>query len=173
VLHELIPSVTKFAFLSDPGLSWVGEIQTRNLKAAADSLGLSLLNVKAHSPDEFEAAFETAARAGAGAIVIGADPLFIADPRLVALADRYHLPAIYNDDGQVKAGGLISYGADHDDAQRLVGNYAGRILNGEKPTDMPVQQSTKVILMINLKTAAAMGITVPISLLGRADELVE
>jgi putative ABC transport system substrate-binding protein len=174
VLHELVPSVTKFAFLSDPGNLIAGEIQTRSLQAAAGSLGLNLLNVKAHTLDEFEVAFETAIRAGAGAMVIGADALFLANPKvLVPLADRYHLPAIYTDDSAVKTGGLISYGADHDEAGRLAGNYAGRILKGGKPADIPVQQMAKTILIINLKTAAAMGITVPTPLLGRADEVIE
>ena len=174
LLHELIPSVTKFAFLSDPGNLIVGELQTRSLQAAANLLGLNLLNVKAHTPDEFEAAFETAVRTGAGGMVIGADSLFGGDlAKLAALADRYRLPAIHVVDAFVKAGGIISYGVDYDDSARLLGNYAGRVLRGEKPADMPVQQSTKTILIINLKTAATLGITVPNSLIGRADELIE
>jgi putative ABC transport system substrate-binding protein len=92
---------------------------------------------------------------------------------MVALADRYRLPAIYIDDFSVKAGGLVSYGTDTDHGSRLVGNYASRILRGEKPANLPVQQMTKTILMINLKTAASLGITVPNSLLGRADVVIE
>jgi putative ABC transport system substrate-binding protein len=92
---------------------------------------------------------------------------------LAALADRYRLPAIHVVDAFVKAGGLISYGVNYDDSARLLGNYAGRILRGEKPAVMPVQQMTKTTLIVNLKTAAALGITVPNSLIGRADELIE
>jgi putative ABC transport system substrate-binding protein len=93
--------------------------------------------------------------------------------KLVAVADRYRLPTIYVEDYTVNAGGLISYGADLDDGARLLGNYAGHILKGEKPADIPVQQTTNMRLTINLKTAAALGITVPNSLIGRADELIE
>jgi putative tryptophan/tyrosine transport system substrate-binding protein len=174
LLHELVPSVTKFAFLTDTGNLQIFELQMRNLQAAADALGVNLLNVKAHTPGEFETAFETAVREGAGGMVIGADSLFGGDPaKLVTLADRYRVPAIHVTDDFAKAGGLISYGVNYDEAARLLGNYAGRILRGEKPADIPVQESTKTILMINLKTAAALGITVPNSLIGRADELIE
>jgi putative ABC transport system substrate-binding protein len=174
VLHELVPSVTKFAFLTDPGNFILFEPQMRSLQAAADALGLNLLNVKAHTPDELEAAFETAVHGSAGGMVIGADAVLGGAPaKLVALADRYRLPTIYVYDYHVKAGGLIGYGADLDDGARLLGNYAGRILKGEKPADIPVQQTTNMRLTINLKTAAALGITVPNSLIGRADEVIE
>ena len=107
-------------------------------------------------------------------MVIGTDLIFYAfSTQLVALADRYRLPAMYMDPSFVIDGGLISYSPDARDVTRLMGNYVGRILKGEKPADIPVQQSTRTKLMINLKTAAAMGITVPIPLLGRADEVIE
>jgi putative ABC transport system substrate-binding protein len=175
VLHELIPSATKFAFLTDPANRKINELQIPLAQAAAHSLGLKLLNVNAHKPDEFEAVFETSVREGAGGMVLGGDSLFFcpACTQLVALAARYRLPTIYVDDVAVPAGGLISYGTDQDEPQRLVGNYAGRILKGEKPADMPVQQATKAKFMINLKTAKALGITVPTPLLGRADEVIE
>jgi putative ABC transport system substrate-binding protein len=175
VLHETVPSATKFAFLTDPGNRMISELQIPLARAAAHSLGLNLLNVNAHKPDEFEAVFETSVREGAGGMVVGADGLFFypACTQLVALAARYRLPTIYVDDIAVPAGGLISYGTDQDEPQRLVGNYAGRILKGEKPADMPVQQATKARFIINLKTAKAMGITVPTPLLGRADEVIE
>jgi putative ABC transport system substrate-binding protein len=175
VLHETVPSATKFAFLTDPGNRMISELQIPLAQAAAHSLGLNLLNVNAHKPDEFEAVFETSVREGAGGMVVGADGLFFypACTQLVALAARYRLPTIYVDDIAVPAGGLISYGTDQDEPQRLVGNYAGRILKGEKPADMPVQQATKARFIINLKTAKAMGITVPTPLLGRADEVIE
>ena len=174
VLHELVPSATKFAFLSDPGNLTFGKVQMRSLQAVADALGLSLLNVEAHTSDEFEAAFEASVRAGAGGMVVGSDNfLHGSSKELAALADRYRLPAIYPDHSAVKAGGLVSYGADIIRNGQLVGNYAGRVLRGEKPADMPVQQLTNMGLTLNLKTAAALGITVPNSLIGRADEVIE
>ena len=174
MLHELIPSATKFAYLTDPGNVYLTGLQLPQVQAAADSLGLSVLNVYAHTRDELEGAFETAVRGGAGGMVIGTDLIFyVFYSQLVALADRYRLPAMYMDPSFVIAGGLISYSPDLLDITRLMGNYVGRILKGEKPADIPVQQSTRTKLMINLKTAAAMGITVPIPLLGRADEVIE
>jgi len=173
IFHELIPSATKFAYLTDPEDVLVNGLQLPQVQAAADSLGLSLLNVYAHTPDEFEAAFETAVRGGAGGMVIGAQGIFRNHFELVALADRYRLLAMHIEAAAVIAGGLISYNTDGRDTVRLMGGYIARILKGEKPADIPVQQSTKTRLMINLKTAAAMGITVPIPLLGRADEVIE
>ena len=174
ILHELIPSVKKFACLVDPGNLTFGKVQMQSLQAAADSLGLSLLYVKAHTSDEFEAAFEASVRAGAGGMVVGGDSLFFVSPKeLVALADRYRLPAIHPDKNAVEVGGLAGYRADNSANNQMLGNYAGRVLRGEKPADMPVQQMTNVRLTINLKTAAALGITVPNSLIGRADEVIE
>jgi putative tryptophan/tyrosine transport system substrate-binding protein len=178
VLHELVPYATKMAFLTDPGNTTISKLQMQQIRAAADSLGLSLLSVYARSPDEFEAAFDTATRGGAGGMVVGADGLFAFGSgtqlvELVALAARYRLPTIYGNDRHVKAGGLISYAVDWDEVNVAVGRYASRILKGEKPADLPVQQSTKTILIINLKTAKALGTTVPLSLLGRADEVIE
>ena len=144
------------------------------MTAAAASLGLSLLNVYAHTPDEFEAAFDTAVRGGAGGMVIGADLLAASlSTQLAALAAHYRLPAIFGNDTAVRAGGLISYAADGNENNRILGRYAGRILKGEKPADLPVIQLTKTKLIINLKTAETLGITVPNSLLGRADEVIE
>jgi putative tryptophan/tyrosine transport system substrate-binding protein len=174
VLRELVPSVTKFAFLMDPGNQNLSALQTKHSQAAASSLGLTLIYVYAHSPDEFEAAFKTAVREGAGGIVVGTDGLFGGASReLAAVAASYGLPAIYHDDLAMTTGGLVCYTTDQDEPNRLVGTYAGRILKGENPADMPVHQATKTKLVINLKTAKAMGITVPISLLGRADEVIE
>jgi putative tryptophan/tyrosine transport system substrate-binding protein len=175
VLHELVPSASKISFLTDPGNTTLSKLQLPQIQAAADSLGLSLLNVYAHSPDDFEAAFDTAIRAGAGGMIVGLDGLFNAGSatQLVALASRYRLPTMYYQDRIVKAGGLISYAVDYDEVNVTLGRYAGRILKGEKPADLPVQQSTKTILIINLKTAKALGITVPLSLLGRADEIID
>ena len=143
-------------------------------QAAADTLGLGLLHVHAHSSDEFEAVFDTAVRGGAEGMILGPDGLFqAAATQVVAVAARYRLPTLFTAVQAVKAGGLISYASDHDENHRLQGRYAARILKGEKPADLPVQQSTKTILSINLKTAKTLGITVPISLLGRADEVIE
>ena len=174
ILHELVPSATKIAFLSDPENTTTRKLVIPLIQAAADSLGLGLLNVDAHAPHEFEAAFETAVRGGAGGIILGSDSVFFAGfKQLVAVAARYRLPTIYFDDVAVKDGGLIAYTSDMGENIRVVGRYAGRILKGEKPADIPVQQSTKAKLIINLKTAKALGITVPISLLARADEVIE
>jgi len=175
VLHELLPSVKKFAFLADPGNTTFGKSQREQVQAAANSLGLGISYVYARNPDGFDAAFEAAAREGAGGMVIGADALFAGGnaTTLMAVAGRHQLPTIYVDDVPVKAGGLISYAADQDEPHQLVGRYAGRVLKGEKPADMPVQLSTRTTLIINLKTAKAMGIAVPTPLLARADEVVE
>jgi putative tryptophan/tyrosine transport system substrate-binding protein len=174
VLHELVPSVTKFALLTDPENLLLSQLQMKHVKAAADSLRLDLLNVNAHTSDELEAAFETAVREGAGGMVVGQDAIFSPfSTQLVTLAGRYRLPTIYVNDTAVKEGGFVSYGADEDEPNRLVGNYAGRILKGEKPADIPVQLLTKTKLLINLKTAKDLGITVPTPLLGRADDMIE
>jgi putative tryptophan/tyrosine transport system substrate-binding protein len=174
IIHELVPIATKFAHLKDPGNTTNSKLVTAHLEAAADSLGLGLLDVSAHTGQEFEAAFETAVRGGAGGMIVGADPLFVIGfAQLVAIAARYRLPTIYFDDQPVKAGGLVSYSSDKDEDHRVQGRYVGRILKGEKPADIPVMQATKTILAINLKTAKALAITVPISLLGRADEVIE
>jgi putative tryptophan/tyrosine transport system substrate-binding protein len=175
LLRELVPSATKFAFLTNPLDLRISDLETRGLQVDAHSLGLNLLIVNARNQgEELEAAFETSIREGAGGMVVGSNALFIVSPtQLVALAARYRLPAIYFDDKPVMTGGLISYGTDQDDGSRLVGIYAGRILKGEKPADLPVQQSTKTKLLINLKTAKQLGITVPTPLLGRADEVIE
>jgi putative ABC transport system substrate-binding protein len=175
VLHELLPSVTKIAFLTDPRNSTLGMLQMAEVHAAANSFGLSVLNVYARGQDEFEAAFDTAVRNGAGGMVHGSDGLFGTGfaTQLVALEARYRLPTIYNIAGNVKAGGLISYSTDWNEMDVTLGRYAGRILKGTKPADLPVQLPTKTNLIINLKTAKALGITVPPSLLASADEVIE
>jgi ABC-type uncharacterized transport system substrate-binding protein len=175
VFHELLPSVTKIAFLTDPRNSTLSMLQMAQVQVAANSFGLSLLNVYARGPDEFEAAFDTAVRDGAGGMIHGSDGLFsnYYATQLVALEARYRLPTIYNTAGNVKAGGLISYSTDWGEMNVSLGRYAGRILKGEKPADLPVQLPTKTILIVNLKTAKALGITVPLSLLARADEVIE
>jgi putative ABC transport system substrate-binding protein len=176
ILHELVPSATKFAFLTDPGNTSLRKLSLTNIQAAADSLGLGLLNVNAHTSDEFEAAFETAVRAGAGGMIVGPDGLFeFADGvQLADVAARYKLPTIYFYDATVRnAQGLIGYGVDLYESERAMGRYAGRILRGEKPADIPATQPSKTIMIINLKTAKVLGISVPTSLLLRADEVIE
>jgi len=174
MLHELVPTATKFAFLIDPRNTTNSNARAAHLQAAADSLGLSLLRVNTRSLDEFEAAFEAAVRGGAGGMIVGIEPLLsLGSPQLVALAERYRLPAIYLDAQIAKAGGLVTYSSDKDEDNRVQGRCVARILKGVKPADIPVMQSTKTIMAINLKTAKVLGITVPTTLLGRADEVIE
>jgi putative ABC transport system substrate-binding protein len=179
VLHELVPSATKFAFLTNPAEVLISKLDTEAFQAGAHSLGLNPLIVNARNlGGELDAAFETSVREGAGGMVVGSSTIFYGDfygdiTRIVALTARYNLPTIFVNDQFVRAGGLISYGTDADAGHRLLGNYVGRILKGEKPADIPVQQSTTIKLVINLKTAKALGITVPTLLLGRADEVIE
>jgi putative ABC transport system substrate-binding protein len=173
VLHETVPKAALIGFLVNPKLT-DAEIQTKNALAAAESVGQKLLVVQAQTDSELEAAFVALDQQGAGALVVGADPFFISRrDKLLELAARQKLPTIYFLRGFVSAGGLMSYGTSITEALRIVGLYTGRILKGEKPADLPVQQSTKVELIVNLKTAKALGITIPLSLLGRADEVIE
>jgi len=176
ILHELVPSAKTIALLTDPGNATTFQLTMPLAQAAADRLGLGLLHVEAHTSDEIEAAVDTAARGGAGAILVGSDAFFqnaAAYKQLIAVAARYRLPTLFVVEAAVKAGGLISYGSDHEENWRMIGRYVARILRGEKPADLPVEQSTKTILSINLKTAEALGITVPQTLLARAEEVIE
>jgi putative tryptophan/tyrosine transport system substrate-binding protein len=173
VLHELVPAATAMALLVNP-TNPNAATQTRDLQAAARLLGLTLHVLQAASERDFEAVFAELARLKAGALVVGADGLFVRrGEELGALALRHRVPAIFQDRAFAAGGGLTSYGASSLDGYRVVGVYAGRLLKGEKAADLPVQQATKVELVINLKTAKALGITVPLPLLGRADEVIE
>ena len=171
-LRELVPSATKFAFLAGPG-ELLSRNETREAQVSAHSLGLELTTVRARKLDEIDAAFDISLREGALGMVIGSDGLFTDPTQTVALMMRHSMPTISVWDRFVRLGGLISYATDEVANYRLVGNYVGRILNGKKPADIPVQQATKTKLVINLQAAKTMGITVPISLLGRADEVIE
>jgi putative ABC transport system substrate-binding protein len=146
----------------------------RDMATAAQSLKVRLHILRASNPEEIDRAYETAAGLHAGALVIGPDPFFnTRSEQFAALTMRHRLPAIYQYRAFAAAGGLASYGGDIFDLYRRVGRYAGRILKGEKPADMPIEQTSKVELFINLKTAKTLGISVSLPLLGRADEVIE
>jgi putative ABC transport system substrate-binding protein len=173
LLHELVPTATTIALLVNPS-NPLAETQSKDLQAAARALGLQLHILHAGTEHEFDTVFATVAQLRAGALVIGVDGFFTNRmEQLAALTVRHAVPTIYINREFAAAGGLISYGGSRADAYRLVGIYTGRILKGEKPADLPVQQATKVELFINFKTAKALGLTVPLSLLGRADEVIE
>jgi len=173
VLTELVPTAT-VALLVNPANPAIADPLVRELQAAAGIRGIELHILHAGTESELDAVFETLPRLRAGALVIGSDVFFNSRPQqLAALAARYAVPTMYPFREYVAAGGLVSYGESLTDAYRILGGYAGRILKGDKPADLPVQQSTKIELFINLKTAKALGLTVPISLLGRAEAVIE
>jgi len=174
LLHELVPAATTMALLVNPTSLALSERTTRDLQTAARALGLKIHVLHASTEREIDSAFATFAQLQAGGLVIGPDAFFTSRAEeLAALALRHRVPAIYQFREFVEAGGLMSYGTDLTDGNRLTGVYTGRILKGEKPADLPVQQSSKAELIINLKTARALGLTVPLALLGRANEVIE
>jgi ABC-type uncharacterized transport system substrate-binding protein len=174
LLHELVPAAAQIAFLRNPTNPYFSVLETRELQAAAAVLGVHLLVLDASGPPEIEAAFASVVVQRASAFLLGTDPLFIsARDQLVALANRHAIPAIYPFREDVVAGGLVSYGASNSDAYRLVGGYVGHILGGKKPADLPVQQVTRLEMAINVKTAKALGLSIPPTLLARADEMIE
>jgi putative ABC transport system substrate-binding protein len=152
----------------------VVESVVADVQAAAATLGLELKVVHARNDEDVDAAFSNLTRMKIGALVIGTDPFFTSrSEKLGAMSLRLAIPAIYQYRAFVEAGGLMSYSGSITDSYNLAGRYVGRILKGEKPGDLPVQLSTKVELFLNLKSAKTLGITVPLSLLGRADEVIE
>jgi putative ABC transport system substrate-binding protein len=173
LLRELVPNAALIAVLLNPGLpSFDGQLN--DIQVAARSVGQRLHIMRASNEDEIDAAFATAEQMRTGALLVGADPfMFSRRERLVGLASRYAIPAIYEVREYVTGGGLMSYGISLADAYRLVGIYVGRILKGDKPADLPVQQSTRFEFVINLKTATALGIEVPPGLSARANEIIE
>jgi putative tryptophan/tyrosine transport system substrate-binding protein len=173
LLRQLVPKATLIAMLVNPG-SVDTEAERRDVQAAAQRLGQQLIILDASSDRDIETSFATFVQRGASALIVGAGAfLFSNRERLVALAARHALPAIYADPEDAVAGALMSYGPSIVDAYRQIGIYAGRILKGEKPADLPVVQSTKFDLVINLRTAKALGLTVPPTLLATADEVIE
>ena len=174
LLKEVVPAVLSMALLTNLTNPVFAEPEASELQAAARILGVRLRVVSANHPSEFEAAFATIVGDGAGALLIGGESLFFSGrDQLVALAARYKIPAMYPSLAHTAAGGLMSYGTRFSEAFRQVGVYAGRILNGEKPADLPVQLVTKMELGINMKTAKELGLTIPPTLLARADEVIE
>jgi putative tryptophan/tyrosine transport system substrate-binding protein len=176
VLHELLPTTTTMAMLVNPiNNPAMVETDIRQIQAAAHNLGLPMLHVlQASSERDLDSAFATLIEQRAGGLVISADTFFSGKgEELAALTSRHAVPTISPYREFVTAGGLMSYGGSVTELYRLVGVYTGRILKGEKPAGLPVQQVTKVDLVINLNTARALGLTVPLPLLGRADEVIE
>jgi putative ABC transport system substrate-binding protein len=173
LLHELVPTARIIALLVNP-TNPNAEALSREVQAAALVLGLQLHVLHASTERDFDTAFATLVQLRAGGLVIATDGFFIGrSEQLAAQVLRHAVPAIFAYREFAAAGGLMSYGGDLSDQYRLVGVYTGRILKGDKPADLPVQQATKVELILNLKTAKALGLTFPLSLLGRADEVIE
>ena len=171
--RELVPNVEVIALLTHPHSPDALE-ELRDLQIAAKTIGQQLVAVTATSDRDFEAAFASVVRHRAGVLLIGSDPiLFQSTEQLIALAAQYHIPAIYPASENVTQGGLMSYGASIPDAWRLAGTYAGKILKGAKPAELPIVQPTKFDLAINLKTAKALGLDLPWFLQQRADEVIE
>ena len=174
LVRELLPAATAVGVLLDPTNPSLSEAFLVALQPAARTLGLQLHNLFASTDRDFETAFATLARLRAAALVISPNVFFNdRSEQLAILSLRHAIPAIYQYRPFAAAGGLMSYGSDEVEWYRLVGTYAGKLLKGEKPADLPVVQSTKVELIINLKTAKSLGLTVPLPLLARADEVIE
>jgi len=170
LLHELVPATSTVAALVNPSDPARTETTAKLLQAAARTLGLQLVILHASTDAELDAVFASLTQLRAGGLVIGGEPFFNSRVKqLAALSIRYAVPTVY----QLPAGGLASYGGNLTDALRVAGLYSGRILKGEKPADLPIQQATKIELILNLKTAGALGINVPLMLRARADEVIE
>ena len=173
LLRELVPNAEIIAVLQDPNFS-EHEAVTREIEAAASAMGQKIVMLNVSRPEEIDAAFSTMVQSRAGALLVGPGP-FLSSRRsqVIGLAALNSIPTSYFDSGSVDAGGLISYGASFTDAYRRAGIYVARILNGEKPGDLPVELPTKYELVINLKTAKALGLTVPPLLIARADDVIQ
>ena len=174
LLRELVPATTVVALLVNPANPTRAETVSRDLQAATGVVGVKLHVLRASSDGDLEGVFARASQLKAGGIVVGADAFFASrSKQLGMLASRYAVPTIFAYREFAAAGGLASYGSNNADLFRVVGSYAGRILKGERPADIPVLQATKVEMIINLKAAKALGLNVPLSLLGRADQVIE
>jgi putative ABC transport system substrate-binding protein len=173
MMHEMVPAVTSIGYLVDPTSPTV-ETKKRDAEIAARVLGLRLVILNASTPSEIDTAFTVLVEQRIGALLVDSDALFHNQgAQLGSLAARHAMPAIYPFRQVVEAGGLMSYGASFSDAFRLAGTYTGRILKGEKPADLPVHQSTRIETVLNLKTAKALGLTIPETLLATADEVIQ
>jgi putative ABC transport system substrate-binding protein len=174
LLHELLPTARVMALLVNPASPTLTEIETNGALSAAQNLGVELHILNASSERDIDEAFAKITQLRGSGLVIGADAFFTSRRKLLAsLATHYAVPTVYENREFAAAGGLLSYGGVITDSYRLTGIYVGRILKGEKPAELPVQQGTKVELYINLKTAKTLGINVPLTLSGRADEVIE
>jgi len=173
LLRGLVPKASTIAYLANP-VGTGTKLATQNVLAAARSVGQHLIVLNASTPAEIDTAFATLARERAGGLLVEPDAFFLArHTQLIVLAARYAIPAVYSGPEFPRAGGLMSYSDDRAESFRQAGLYLGRILKGEKPADLPVLQPTKFIFAINLSTAKALGLTVPATLLARADEVIE
>jgi len=174
LMHELVPGATRIAVLVNPANPANAETTTRDVEAPARDIGLQIKVLRAASSSEINAAFATLVREQLDALFVGGDAFFTSRRvQLAVLAARHAVPAIYPQRDFPEAGGLMSYGASLADTYRQLGVYAGRILKGAKPADLPVEQASKFELVINAETAKALGIEVPPTLLARADEVIE
>jgi len=174
LMHEMVPNATSLALLVNPTSPNLAQTQSRDLQAAARSRGLQLHVLRASTEQEFDTVFASVSQLRAGGLVISSDSFFFSrSDQLAALAVRHAVPTIFGFREFVAAGGLMSYGGSLTESFRWVGVYAGRILKGEKLASLPVQQSTRIELFINLKTAQALGLEVPPTLLTRADDVIE
>jgi putative ABC transport system substrate-binding protein len=173
ILRELVPQAAVIAILLDPNVVET-DISTQSVEVAARAIGRRVVIVKAASEHEFDAAFSIMVQSDAGALLVGGGAFFVTQRRrIVDLAARHALPSIYMTRDSVEAGGLMSYGPSQIDAYRRAGVYVGRVLEGAKPAELPVELPTRYELVINLKTAKALGLEVPPTLIALADEVIE
>jgi putative ABC transport system substrate-binding protein len=174
VLREMLPKAKAVAVLANPTSRGASDLFVKDIEPVARTMGMQLHVLQASNETEVESAFTSMAQLRVDALVVSPDTFFnTRSEQIAALSLRHRIPSIYQYRRFAGAGGLVSYGSDETESYRLVGVYASRILKGDKPGDLPVQQATKVELIVNLKTAKTLGITVPLALLGRADEIIE
>ena len=172
LLHEIAPAAASIGYLHDSAVTTVEEPSVKIVETSARTLGVRLVTANASTPDEIESALAMLVSKGIGAVLVG-EFFFPWRDQVAALVTHYALPALYPYRQMVDVGGLISYGPSIPDSVRLAGTYVGRILKGEKPADLPVQQSARIEMVLNLRTAKALGLAVPQSILLRADEVIE